>query len=674
MPENHDPDPHESEGIRLLGSGAGTNKPDGSGEPNPAGSSDPLGWRPASSDSLAWPPKPAGGHPLSEPDQSGGWALPDASGPIDVGSLTGPAPMQSWTDPPTGQVPAIIAGDDEDDMASRTSGSPRWRGRGEWGEGDFSEELMATEGTRIGAMDESKPDPADMFNFDDPRRPAPPTPAPVWGEGHVPPTQDEPGRPPFSGAQQFGDPDPSGGVGGSSGSDGWVFPDQNPGFAASAVMPVGGARNDAMSGDVRRIPSTGPGADPSGGFGPGPDPRSGSQPVAASEYSSLRRVEGTLGDEYGNQISNDPHGNQGRQGLAPGDSSFQKDPVSEQGVAEGAAGQVHGSADGQGSTPGGNWGSPDAGWTQDPSGAAPVGTAQIRTRQNRVIDPPAGTETLDGRDMGTAAIVGGVLLLVSIAVFGMGWLWMSALLVTILVLGCAVEVFAAVQRAGLRPATFLGWVSVVSMMVAVYLRGVNAIPLVMGLTFLATMLWYLFGVVHGRPLVGISTTIMAVVWTGVLGSFATAILHDGSLGAYVLPDKKAGVIVLFGAVMCGVAYDIGGLLIGSLFGTRRIAPHISPGKTIEGTAGGFVLAVVAGLIVGLRSEVWGGLWHGLALGLVAGLAAIAGDLCQSLVKRDLGIKDMGVALPGHGGFLDRFDSVLFVLPCVYYLAAILLAP
>ncbi len=72
--------------------------------------------------------------------------------------------------------------------------------------------------------------------------------------------------------------------------------------------------------------------------------------------------------------------------------------------------------------------------------------------------------------------------------------------------------------------------------------------------------------------------------------------------------------------------------------------------------------------MGVTSDVWGGFANGLLLGLVVGVAAPIGDLSQSLIKRDLGVKDMGTALPGHGGFLDRFDSLLFALPAVYFLA------
>jgi phosphatidate cytidylyltransferase len=100
-----------------------------------------------------------------------------------------------------------------------------------------------------------------------------------------------------------------------------------------------------------------------------------------------------------------------------------------------------------------------------------------------------------------------------------------------------------------------------------------------------------------------------------------------------------------------------------------MSPRLSPNKTWEGLFGGMVAAVVLGGIVGTTLAPWDGkISHGLALGLVVAIVAPVGDLCESMIKRDLGIKDLGTLLPGHGGVLDRFDAMLFCLPAVYYLA------
>jgi phosphatidate cytidylyltransferase len=130
------------------------------------------------------------------------------------------------------------------------------------------------------------------------------------------------------------------------------------------------------------------------------------------------------------------------------------------------------------------------------------------------------------------------------------------------------------------------------------------------------------------------------------------------------------VVSLLGAIVCTVGYDVGGLFVGSQMGSRPLMPEISPNKTWEGLLGGMLLAVVMGALFGFTSHYWG-MKHGLLLGLVVAVVAPLGDLAESMIKRDIGIKDMGRILPGHGGVLDRFDALLFVLPAAYYLVKLL---
>jgi phosphatidate cytidylyltransferase len=110
--------------------------------------------------------------------------------------------------------------------------------------------------------------------------------------------------------------------------------------------------------------------------------------------------------------------------------------------------------------------------------------------------------------------------------------------------------------------------------------------------------------------------------------------------------------------------------VGRSAGSRPLSAA-SPNKTIEGLAGGMILAVVAAVVFAMVGVHPFDSWQeGLKLGILVALVAPLGDLAESLVKRDLGIKDMGSILPGHGGLLDRFDALLFVLPAVWYLARI----
>lgn len=142
------------------------------------------------------------------------------------------------------------------------------------------------------------------------------------------------------------------------------------------------------------------------------------------------------------------------------------------------------------------------------------------------------------------------------------------------------------------------------------------------------------------------------------------------------PDGVMGLWYLTLTVLAIIASDVGGYVFGSLFGRRPLAPYISPNKTVEGAIGGLVLAVVVvgastfGLerFLQLRIE----LYHVILFPLVVALAAQLGDLFESMLKRWAGVKDTGIFLPGHGGVLDRLDSVLFALPLTYWFVTVLI--
>ncbi len=128
---------------------------------------------------------------------------------------------------------------------------------------------------------------------------------------------------------------------------------------------------------------------------------------------------------------------------------------------------------------------------------------------------------------------------------------------------------------------------------------------------------------------------------------------------------KFGTWALLSAVFCVWASDTGAYFAGRAWGKRSLAPSLSPKKTVEGALGGLAGSVLVGIAiaVGLHlSPIFGGV-----LGVVAGIAGPLGDLWESALKREAGIKDFGTLLPGHGGVLDRFDSLLFVAPFAYLL-------
>ena len=132
----------------------------------------------------------------------------------------------------------------------------------------------------------------------------------------------------------------------------------------------------------------------------------------------------------------------------------------------------------------------------------------------------------------------------------------------------------------------------------------------------------------------------------------------------MFPNRE-GIAFLLAAVIVTVATDVASLLVGSAMGRHPMAPSISPGKTWEGFAGGAVAAILAAVIVVHFIHPWT-VGKALVLGIVVAVVAPLGDLSQSMIKRHLGLKDMGRLLPGHGGILDRVDGLLFVLPATYF--------
>jgi phosphatidate cytidylyltransferase len=268
------------------------------------------------------------------------------------------------------------------------------------------------------------------------------------------------------------------------------------------------------------------------------------------------------------------------------------------------------------------------------------------------------------RDVRIAVITGVALAVLAFGAFALGPA-PTALLVGVILVVTAAELFDALRRGGHQPATLLGLAATGSFVAAAYWRGVEAYPLVLALTVIVGLLWYIAGVSRTAPTANLGVTLLGVGWVGGLGSFAALLL--------TFPDRR-GIAILLGAVIATVAHDVGSLVVGRAQGRSAMAPTISPAKTWEGLIGGTVASVLVSVLVlgwilpGVHPWDVG---SALALGVVVSIVAPLGDLAESLVKRDLGIKDMGSVLPGHGGLMDRFDALLFVLPAVYYLARVL---
>ena len=169
-------------------------------------------------------------------------------------------------------------------------------------------------------------------------------------------------------------------------------------------------------------------------------------------------------------------------------------------------------------------------------------------------------------------------------------------------------------------------------------------------------------------MIGLSSTLLGVGWVGVLGSFAALMLACPTRAT-----RRPGIGILLVAVLGTVGYDVGGFVVGRNAGTRPLSAA-SPNKTVEGLIGGDRSAPSSSRVVAASPDravqPTADFGDALLVGVAVAVAAPLGDLCESLIKRDLDVKDMGTILPGHGGLLDRFDALLFVLPTVYYLARV----
>jgi len=233
----------------------------------------------------------------------------------------------------------------------------------------------------------------------------------------------------------------------------------------------------------------------------------------------------------------------------------------------------------------------------------------------------------------------------------------TMVLATVIVVVCTFELFTALHTRGFRPAALIGLLGALTIVPLAYDRAEFAFPFVFALVTIFTLLWFVFEVVHTRPMVNVSVTIGGFMYTGGLGAFAGLLLTSSN-----------GVGLVLGVVLPVIAYDIFGYFIGSQFGKSRLAPAISPNKTVEGLIGGMTGSIIVAVLIVKQIHPWGDLGHAFALGLTVAVMAPLGDLAESMLKRDLGIKDFGTILPGHGGVLDRFDALLFCLPAVYFLA------
>jgi phosphatidate cytidylyltransferase len=274
------------------------------------------------------------------------------------------------------------------------------------------------------------------------------------------------------------------------------------------------------------------------------------------------------------------------------------------------------------------------------------------------MDPEPNAETRPGRDLVAATTVGVALL----ATLGLALAlppFALTLLIGALLIAASLELGALLRGLDRRVHVDVLVAANIVLLVATQLAGPRGLGFGLVVLVVAALLRSLADRDRVDVLGTVSRTVLLGGWLGGLAAFALLLRQ--------LDTPIVLLVTVLGAAAVG---DIGAYLVGSRIGRRPIAPSVSPNKTWEGFVGGVVgAAVLASLVLPLDGA--SSVVRGAIVGAAVGVAGFLGDLVASMVKRDLGVKDLGRILPGHGGVLDRVDGLLLALPVGYALLVVL---
>lgn len=273
---------------------------------------------------------------------------------------------------------------------------------------------------------------------------------------------------------------------------------------------------------------------------------------------------------------------------------------------------------------------------------------------------PVPRRLVGGRDLPVAIAVGVVL-----AGAFLGSIFWHPLaftvLVAIFVVLAVAETAAQLRRVGRHtavPAMVLGGLVTV---LGAYRSGHAGQVAGVLVLFVGAILWLLADPDRRDVVHTLTLTVLLGIWTGFLGSFGVLLVNR--------PDD--GVVAVLAVIGAAIFGDIGGYAVGVRFGRHKIAPSVSPNKSWEGLVGGMV---VSSVLAALVLPAFGDLFtpaSAVAVAILCVLAGFLGDLTESMIKRDLGVKDLGTLLPGHGGILDRVDGILMAMPVGFFAIAVL---
>ncbi|MDO5744629.1 MAG: phosphatidate cytidylyltransferase [Micrococcaceae bacterium] len=263
-----------------------------------------------------------------------------------------------------------------------------------------------------------------------------------------------------------------------------------------------------------------------------------------------------------------------------------------------------------------------------------------------------------GRDLPAAIVVG--IILLGVVLTGLFFLPLAFVATVAIfgVVGCW-EVSRALNSTGIDTPLVPLAVGAIAMPFSAFYGGLEAL----GMAFTASaLLVFLWRILEGpaKSVASVVASIFVLSWVPLLLSFAVLVLKE-----------PRGHLLLTTMLLLVVSNDTFGYLVGVLFGKHPMAPKISPKKSWEGFAGSVGGATIVGILaaVFLLDAPW---WFGVPLAVATVAAATTGDLAESMVKRELGIKDMSNILPGHGGVMDRLDSVVFAVPVTYILTILMI--
>lgn len=297
----------------------------------------------------------------------------------------------------------------------------------------------------------------------------------------------------------------------------------------------------------------------------------------------------------------------------------------------------------------------------DPSAAA---TTTASSPLEAVVGAPGGDPEHAkrrgaGRNLPAAIAVGaglGGILILAVFVVPQAFPVVAAVAMVIAV----IELTRALAHGGLQLPQIPLLVGTIGMVVSTVVLGVEGLLVSTAVAVCVLILWRVSESMGLSALRDVAGGVFALAWVPFLGCFLL-----------LLFAREQGPMLVLLAILGPVGNDIGGYVAGVLFGKHPMAPRISPKKSWEGFAGSLLLGTASVTAVGLFALdiPW---WAGAAIGVVLVLVSTGGDLSQSLLKRDLGIKDMGHLLPGHGGVLDRVDSILLAAPTTYIMLEVLL--